>query len=832
MPPTSRFVGRERELDEIITLLLSRTRLVSVTGPGGIGKTRLVEETVRRYRRATGTPVYWVRLARLAVHADDVSVEQEIARAVLTSDFSGDSDREAIFSALTRVDAVGRRLPVILVLDNCEHVLDAVRPLVGELLRAVAGLTVVATTRQPLHIEGEQVVRVHPLAGKQARTLFRNRAVLTGQDIDSGDATAEIVGEICRRVHDNPLYIGLAAARLRHQPLHGVLRELSGAADDRRMRWSHGPRVGADRRHRGVIDVIGWSYELCEPDEQLLLERLSVFAAGYDSAETDSGSAVGAELSAIRAVCADPEQAPGSWIDPDRVAVLLAGLVDRSLVIAHETPTTLRYSMLQTIRLFAGQQLGQRDGAETARLADLHRRYYRDQIMHARAIWYSPDEQRLLDWARGAWDNLLVAVEGSVAAPGDAEIGLEIVTGLIALRAPFFLGTMREMRRWAERAILADQRSHPGPSPARAAALAMTGWLTLCQGRRDDAERTLTEALRAFGADPAAGKVPATELPAPVALADGARRMLIDRDSSAVAVFGVARTKFCSSGDFGGAAIAEMFEALAAGFFGPGTVAEQITHRHLNAARLSGASWAISWAELASAIASVRFGDPRTALAVARTALERQLDHRDQWGALWAVHIIAWAIAADIRKQLPSGLGGEAIAGAARETALLSGGARTLRAHLGVDLEGLGPFADQTRAAIETARGVLGDTAYQDAELDGAKMLPRRSEVHYRALGPPMPHDEEPVTDVRTEWGELTVAERHVAVLAASGLTNTAIAARRGSSSRTVAAQISSVLQKLMIGTRREILQFVPPGLLDPSATKAYVVDPLCARRR
>ncbi|GGL01842.1 ATP-binding protein [Nocardia jinanensis] len=806
--PASRFVGRERELDRITELLLARTRLVTLTGTGGIGKTRLAAEAVRRYHRATGTPVHWVRLARVAARASTVSVEQEIARAVLTADFSGRSERAAIIAALTRVDAVGRRLPVVLVLDNCEHVLETVRSLAGELLSTTAGLTVVTTTRQPLHTAGEQVIGVPPLTGAHAVTLFRGRASLAGHEIDGDDATAAIVSTICRRVHDNPLYIGLAAARLRYQPLRVVLRELSGAADDRRMRWSHGPRVGSDHRHRGVIDVIGWSYELCDPDERLLFERLSVFAAGYDSGETGSVRAVGAELEAIVAVCADPERHPGSRMDPERVAPLLAQLVDRSLVTAHRTPTATGYSMLETIRLFAARKLADRAATEPARLAAAHRRYYRDEIARARLIWYSPAEQRLLDWARAAWDNLLVAIEGCATAPGEAGVGLEIATGLIAIRAPFFMGTLREMRRWAELAVLTDQRSRPQPTQARIGALAMIGWLALCQGSHGDAERILAGARRACGADTTGEPVPAADLPAPLALAEGARLMLVDRDPGAVAVFGAARSNFREAGDIGGSATAEMFQALAAGFFGPGPAAEQLTFRHLNAARASGANWAISWAELASAIALVRFGDPRVALSTARSALRRQLDHQDQWGALWAVHIAAWALAAEVRAPRPGSTSEDAV-GRAMETARLVGGARTLRAGVGVDLDGLGPFADQTYLAIETVRDVLGDNAYDAAEHEGALLSVELGEVQRLALGV-RSRPEAPVAAVRTEWDELTVAERDVAILAAAGLPNTAIAARRGSSAKTVAAQISSILQKLMIGSRREIIGFVP----------------------
>lgn len=368
------------------------------------------------------------------------------------------------------------------------------------------------------------------------------------------------------------------------------------------------------------------------------------------------------------------------------------------------------------------------------------------------------------------------------------------------------------MRRWAEAAVLADARANTRPTPARIGAMAAIGWLALCQGCHDDAARILAE-LRRAGGD-AAG--PETALPAPVELAEGTRLLLAERDPAAVSVFGRARAGFAAAGDTGGAATAEMFEALAAGFFGPEPVASGITRRHLAAARASGADWALSWAELAVAIALVRFGDPHAALSTARTALRRQLHHRDQWGALWAVHICAWALAAQVRQLLTAGAETGDIVAPATETALLVGGARTLRAGVGVDLDGLGPFAEETRTAIATARRVLGDSVFEATEREGAQLRPEHHEAQQLALGgPASAAPAAPVAVIRPEWHELTAAERDVAVLAASGLPNSALAARRGSSTKTVAAQMSAIFHKLMIGSRREIAAFVPDALLD-----------------
>src|SRR5262249_39133056 len=137
--------------------------------------------------------------------------------------------------------------------------------------------------------------------------LFRQRAELAGHPISEPGQVA-VAEQICRRMHGNPLYVGLAAARMFYEPLPMILEQLSGESDDVRMRWRHGQRAGAEDRHRGIGDVIAWSYELCGDRERLLFDRLSVFAPGYDANPADPGTGVadvGAELEAIEVVCAD-----------------------------------------------------------------------------------------------------------------------------------------------------------------------------------------------------------------------------------------------------------------------------------------------------------------------------------------------------------------------------------------------------------------------------------------------------------------------------------------------------------------------------------------------
>lgn len=814
------FVGRDPELDKIGVLLLGSARLITLIGSGGIGKTRLAAEAVRRFRKARSSPVHWVRLARMAKDADVAEIEVEVAQAVVDADFSTRSVWEALVDKFTNVDAAGRNLQTVLVMDNCEHVLFGAGHLIAELLEAVPSLTIIATSRQAIGWADEQLVAVPPLSQEQALTLFRWRAELTGRSVTTPEE-AELAGRICRRVHNHPLYIQLAAARLLRQPLALILQELSGQADDIRMRWSHGPRVGAEPRHRGVSDVIAWSYDLCQEKERLLLDRMSVFAAGYDTnpedSEDNSAVDVGTTLDAVEAVCAD-DQASGDGLAKAEISALLDGLVDESLVTAHITPTTVRYFLLESIRIFAKQRLHERSTAEVdepERLAGRHRRYYRDKIAQAQFTWFSPAEQELLDWARAAWDNILLAIETSLKTPGEAALGLEISAGLIALRAPFFIGSVREMRQWTERTLAATRSLNPQPADLQLAATALIGWLALCQGRHEDAGRMLEDCVARCVSDPMVRQHwrqdPETGigLPAPVEYVWGAELMFVHRSPAAIAVLGRAREEFRAIGYHGGEAMSSLFEALAAGFFGSAAQATAIARRHLDLAAASGARWATSWAELAWALTLTKHGDPVEALAVGRTALEYLLTTRDQWGTAFAVHIRIWSLARVITDSIAAGGANRDnnVRALAVEIAELVGGASMLRARLGVNIEELGPFADETNHAREVACGVLGANGFAAAEKAGG-------EVQRLAVGR-LSNTRTPVTDAVAahnppHWRELSTVEREVAILAAAGWTNTAIAARRGNSHRTVDTHVAAILQKLAITSRKDIIRFVP----------------------
>jgi predicted ATPase/DNA-binding CsgD family transcriptional regulator len=841
LPPVGGgFVGRERELDRIGALLMGPARLVTLIGSGGIGKTRLAEEAARRLHRARRTPVWCVRLARLPKGADAAAVQGAVTAAVLVEAFVGASAWDGAVQTLSEADAAGRIVSTLLIMDNCEHVLAGAGAVIADLLDAVPGLTILATSREPVRWIDEQLESVPPLSAKQSLDLFRQRAELAGHLITEPGQVA-LAQQICGHMDGNPLCIRLAAARLFYEPLAMILKQLSGESDDMRMRWRHGPRVGLEGRHRAIGDVIAWSYELCGDKQRLLFDRLSVFAPGYDVNPDDVGTGVvdlGAELEAIEAVCADDvpiqgcDGAPGTAdVVPGRAGVrlarneireLLVRLVEQSLVSVHMTADAVRYFLLESLRLFAEDRLAERSTEhidEPAGLARRHCYYYRDKVLQPQAEWFGPAEQELLNWASGAWSNIQRAIDTSMQA-GEPVVGLQICVGLLSLRAPFFLGSLAEFRSRIEQTLAATQASQPELTELQLGAMALIAWLAVYQGRPQDAEELLDRCVAGCGADAARDEHwrdrPETDtgLPAVVEFAWGAELMLAQRDPRAIAVLARAREKFHSLEDRGGEAMSGTFEAMAAGFFGSAEQAMSICQRQLERTTAAGAGWARSWAQLMLAISLTKHGDAEEALQLGRAALAYQVPMGDQWGTSWTVHVRMWSLARLISDQRAAGNPNRStLVQLATEIAYLAGGAKTQRARIGLLIENMGPFTDEMSTAEKVARDVLGQETYANIEKRGSQLSPERFEPQQIALGTlsiSTSSRDDPAAKSTSNWETLSAAEQEVAILAAAGWPNSAIGVRRGTATKTTDAQMSSIFQKLMINSREDIIRFVP----------------------
>ena len=855
LPPVrGGLVGRERELDRVGALLLGPARLVTLIGSGGIGKTRLAEEAARRLHRARRTAVFAVRLARLPKGADAAAVREAVTAAVLVEGFVGPSAWDGAVQRLSPLDAAGRVVGTVLILDNCEHVLAGAGAVITDLLDAVPGLTVLATSREPVGWVDEQVVTVPPLSATHSLELFRQRAELAGHPVTE-PGQVKSAQQICRHMHGHPLYVRLAAARTFYEPLPVILEQLTGDSDDVRMRWRHGPRVGSEGRHHTITDVIAWSYELCADRERLLFDRLSVFAPGYDVNPEDAAigvADVGAELEAIEVVCADDvpvrgwQGAPGTTgadqggpavgLARTEIRELLERLVEQSLVSVHITADTVRYFLLESLRLFAEDRLAERSTEqidEPARLARRHCYYYRDKILVAQAEWFGPAEQQLLNWASGAWSNIRRAIDTSIAT-GKPGVGLQICAGVLSLRALFFLGSLSEIRGRMEQTLAATQASDPPPTELQLIAMAVMAPLTLLEGRPQDAEELLERCVAACDAQAARGGYwrdrPETDigLPAVVDYAWGAELMWVRRDPRAIAVFARAREKFHSIPHGGGEAACEFGEAMAAGFLGSAEQAMTIAQRHLERTTAAGAGMTRAWAQMAWAITLTKHGDAGEALQMGRAALAYLLPHGDQWGTTWVVHIRMWSLARLLTDQIAAAnTSRRALVKLASEIAYLAGGVKTQRARLGMLISSMGSFADETNIAEQVAHKVLGQQTYTDVEKRGSRLFAEPSALQQIALGTlsiEASTIDHPATKGASNWQILSKAEQEVALLAAADWPNSAIGVRRGTSTKTIDAQISSIFQKLMIDSREDIVLFVPQDQRDRvSAERSHI---------
>ena len=431
------FVGREAEIGEV-RQLLADNRLVTLTGAGGAGKTRLAVEIAARIAPEFGDGVWYVDLAPIT-HPAVVPVT--VARALGLPDQPGRSTMDTLLRFV-------RDRQLLIVLDNCEHLLDASAELVVALLAGAPGLTVLATSREPIGVTGEATWRVPSLSVADAAIeLFADRARLaqTGFTISSDNAAA--VAEICGRLDGMPLAIELAAARVRALSLAEILEGLHD-----RFRLLTGGARTAVRRQQTLRASVDWSHALLSEPERVLFRRLAVFLAGFD-------------LDAAQAV------AGGGDVERYQVLDQLTLLVDKSLVVAENASGRTRYRLLETVRQYALEKL-----AESGE-ADAVRSRHRDHYTAMAALLDAPartDYERRVEQAEEEMDNLRAAFVWSLET-GDVGRSLELATSLQPLW--FTRGRIREGLAWFDAALTGGDAtsSRGGGRSARAGARRQSG---------------------------------------------------------------------------------------------------------------------------------------------------------------------------------------------------------------------------------------------------------------------------------------------------------------------------------------------------------------------
>ncbi|MGB6763660.1 ATP-binding protein, partial [Mycobacterium sp.] len=417
-PATTSFIGRESEAGEVQAAIKAH-RLVTLTGVGGVGKTRLALEVAGRLVDEFPDGVWFFELAAVT---DPAAVPDAVAAVLGITQQPGRTVAESVAAALE-----GRVR--LLVLDNCEHVLDAAADLIEAILAASATTKIVATSREGLGIADERLWPVPSLdvgAGvdSAAVSLFIERA----QAVSPGFSVAELgeadaVVEICRRLDGIPLAIELAASRMASMTAAEVRDRL-----DHRFRLLVGSRRGLER-HQTLRHAVAWSYDLLDEPEKALLDRCSVFAGGFD-------------LESACAVAGSPD-APDDFATLD----LLDALVRKSLLVADRSSGRTRFAMLETIRQFAEEQLVARGEASEIRAA--HSRYFAGREADILTLWDSPRQRAAFDWFSLELANLRTAFRWA-ADHGDLDVAATIATyvGLLGAAVQTF-----EPVAWAEELI-------------------------------------------------------------------------------------------------------------------------------------------------------------------------------------------------------------------------------------------------------------------------------------------------------------------------------------------------------------------------------------------
>ena len=443
--PVTSFVGRHDEIAEV-RRCLSRSRLVTLTGVGGVGKTRLALEAAARSRKAFADGVW---LADLSAVRDGALVTQTVATAL------GLQDRSTRPLPEQLVDFLADR-QMLIVLDNCEHLLDSCAALVTQLLQA-PDLRLLATSLQALRVAGERVLVVPPLpvpdpdhlptltalARYEAVSLLVDRVAAVQPGFSVTEENGPAIAKVCARLGGIPLAIELAAARVRTLPVGQVADQLN----NRFTLLTRGEQTAPPRQQtlRGLID---WSYELCSAEERLLWARLSVFAGEFD-------------LEAAEMICSDESLRREVILD------LIDGLVAQSIIFRSVLTGRPRYRMLETIRQYGRERLA--DSDVLYGICRRHRDYYLRLAQRTAAQWCGPDQEAFMARLRADHDDLRSALAWCMTDPAGAEPMLAFTA---ALRFHWCTDEyLREGQQWLESQpgpVSILERGHLAPSPVGA----------------------------------------------------------------------------------------------------------------------------------------------------------------------------------------------------------------------------------------------------------------------------------------------------------------------------------------------------------------------------
>ncbi|MCF7550672.1 LuxR C-terminal-related transcriptional regulator [Pseudonocardia sp. WMMC193] len=750
------FVGRDEEIS-VGRRLLDGSRLTTLVGPGGVGKTRLAVELARAARRGFPDGVWMVELASLT---DEADVAEAVAAALdLRSS-----------SALVTEHLVAHlaEQALLLVLDNCEHVLGGCQALADVVLRHAPHVRLLATSRQPLAITGEQAVAVRPLATPEpdaeltlraARTypavrLLEERASATAAHFRLTESNVGTAAQLCARLDGLPLAIELAAARLRSLSIEQLLARV----EDRFRMLSQGDPTALPR-HQTLRALVSWSFDLCSPGERELWARMSVFSGD-------------ASLEALEATCSDS----GDVLD------LVDGLVGKSILLVREQRGAVRYRILESLAQFGLEQLEATGGTRAAR--ERHRRYYAEMARTVRREFWDADQATHLAELRDDRTNLAAAFDSYLADEDPAHRVSGLALGADMRFHWVMGGHLQEGRRRLEQALSAVRTA----GPERAEALWSCAWVAALQGDALGARTHLAEsAAYALAAGDERAAAHCRTWTGTVALFTG------DLDG-AEASYAAAMAGHRRATDLEGILMTQFQLAITASLRGDHEQADDLCAEALEVSERHGETWARSYTLWAQAHAAWTRGLHDRAEQLARESLRLKVRFDDRLGSALVTELLA-AVACS--------------AGRYVDAARLFGMADQWWRAMRTTLSAFGPHLARSRheasRACETA---LGQSAYARAVEEGLS-LPREqlwaALTEGRAVEPPVRPAPAGLLPASAAAVALTRREQEVASLLATGMSNREIAAELVISYRTVEGHVEHVLSKLGLRSRAEV---------------------------
>lgn len=751
------FVGRKHELVEV-RRQLAGSRLVTLLGPGGVGKTRLALQVAEGLRRGYDAGMWLVAL-------DQVHDESLVAPAVVRA--LGLREQAGLEPAAMLGDHLADRR-LLLVLDNCEHVVGAVAKLAEGLLRDTSELRILTTSRQPLNVEGEAPHLVSPLTvpepGRPMRleqllqyegvALFIERATFVVPGFELSGAHQRAVGEICAQLDGLPLAIELAVARLRVLTPEQIRDRLS----DRAL-LTRGTRT-APIRQQTLQACIAWSHDLCTPDERLLWARLSVFAGDFD-------------LQGAEGVCADDRLASGD------VLTLIAALVDKSILVTqHDQLGLVGYRMLESLRTYGQDRLVEM--GEESIMRRRHRDWYQQLAARFRAEWIGPHQR---DWLRRL-DRMLpdiwTALEFSLNDSGDAPAAVATITDLQMYLS--VNGLHNQARYWMGRAL-----ARPGPAtPARMEALYFDATRATSLGQMSAVTARVRQAHETAGqlGDPHSRAV-ATAAAGSLAAASGDLVAAAAHYEDALGVFH-------AEGDIFWQALTLTTLTLTKVLLDDLTGAMAGHEAMLKICQPRGDCWFSGFTALSLGIGLWKRGDPDAAATQVTQSLQLIRRTGAPLGTSWALEVTAWIAAA--RDEF-------------RRAAVLLGSAAALADMMGTRAAHWPDLLTYHEQCQQRVRRALGEQAFAAAFGHG-HALPLPDAVAYASgepVNPPQPVPSRTLDSHASPLAVLTRREREVATLLTQGLSNKEIAAQLVLSRRTIEGHVENILRKLGCSSRAQV---------------------------